>query len=159
VSQSKPQDGDLFIVDNSAKYWKVHLYLGDWIDLARSVDIATDYFEIGPLLALDGQWQKLKKIRILKGDEVSKRTRPVTEAQKMSRPLKAAGANAALNEESMRTRKERNNGAAARRKPGFKAVMCKETPSLGVRCSPLQNAEEPGRRGSAAPVGSADRRR
>jgi hypothetical protein len=31
--------------------------------------------EIGSLLALNGQWQKLQKIRVLMGDEVSKRTR------------------------------------------------------------------------------------
>ena len=75
MPDSKPRGGDLFIVDNSDKDWKVHRYLRDWTDLARSIDIATGYFEIGSLLALDGQWQKLEKIRILMGDEVSKRTR------------------------------------------------------------------------------------
>ena len=39
------------------------------------LDIATGYFEIGALLALDDQWQKLDKIRVLMGDEVTKRTR------------------------------------------------------------------------------------
>lgn len=67
--------GDLFIVDNSDQDWKVRRYLHDWADLAHSFDIATGYFEIGALLALDGQWQKLDKIRILMGDEVSKRTK------------------------------------------------------------------------------------
>ena len=67
--------GDLFIVDNGDKDWKVIRYLHDWADLAHAFDIATGYFEIGSLLALDGQWQKLQKIRILMGDEVSKRTR------------------------------------------------------------------------------------
>ncbi len=66
--------GDLFIVDNSDSAWKVQSYLHDWADLAHSFDIATGYFEIGALLALDGQWQKLDKLRILMGDEVSKRT-------------------------------------------------------------------------------------
>lgn len=47
----------------------------DWADIATSFDIATGYFEIGALLALDGQWQKLDHIRILMGDEVSKRTK------------------------------------------------------------------------------------
>jgi len=74
MHESKRQGGDLFIVDNSDKDWKVHRYLRDWTDLARSFDIATGYFEIGSLLALDGHWQKLDKIRILMGDEVSKRT-------------------------------------------------------------------------------------
>lgn len=66
---------ELFIVDNSDTDWKVKNYLHDWTDLSNSFDIATGYFEIGALLALDGQWQKLEKLRILMGDEVSKRTR------------------------------------------------------------------------------------
>lgn len=66
--------GELFIVDNSDEEWKVHNYLSQWCDVARAIDIATGYFEIGALLALDGQWQPLEKLRILMGDEVSKRT-------------------------------------------------------------------------------------
>lgn len=66
--------GELFIVDNSDTQWKVAQYLRDWCDIARALDIATGYFEIGALLALDGQWQKLDQIRILMGDEVNKRT-------------------------------------------------------------------------------------
>lgn len=69
------QGGDLFIVDNGDPDWKVVRYLRDWADIAHSFDVATGYFEVGALLALDGQWQKLNKIRILMGDEVSKRTR------------------------------------------------------------------------------------
>ncbi len=65
---------DLFVVDNS-DLWKVEDYLREWADLAHTFDIATGYFEIGALLALDGQWQKLDKLRILMGDEVSKSTR------------------------------------------------------------------------------------
>lgn len=67
--------GELFIVDNSDDDWKVLRYLRDWCDLSKGLDVATGYFEIGALLALDGQWQKLDKIRLLMGDEVSKRTR------------------------------------------------------------------------------------
>jgi phosphatidylserine/phosphatidylglycerophosphate/cardiolipin synthase-like enzyme len=67
--------GDLFIVDNSDDEWKAQRYLSDWADVAHSIDIATGYFEIGALLSIDGQWQKLDKIRILMGDEVSRRTR------------------------------------------------------------------------------------
>ena len=66
--------GDLLIVDNSDSDWKVKRYLHDWADIAISFDIATGYFEIGALLALDSQWQKLGSLRILMGDEVSKRT-------------------------------------------------------------------------------------
>ncbi|MBU1692367.1 MAG: DEAD/DEAH box helicase family protein [Verrucomicrobia bacterium] len=73
--QTRTQGGDLFIVDNSDSEWKVLHYLREWCDIARAFDIATGYFEIGSLLALDGQWQKLEKIRVLMGDEVSKRTK------------------------------------------------------------------------------------
>lgn len=66
---------DLFIVDNSDSDWKVCNYLSEWADIAKSFDIATGYFEIGALLALDGQWQKLENLRILMGDEVSRRTK------------------------------------------------------------------------------------
>jgi len=66
---------DLFIVDNSDAEWKVRDYLREWTEIAHTFDIATGFFEIGSLLLLDGQWQKLDKICILMGDEVSKRTR------------------------------------------------------------------------------------
>ena len=66
---------DLFIVDNSDADWKVKTYLQQWTDIATSFDIATGYFEIGGLLALDGAWQKLDAVRILMGDEVSLRTK------------------------------------------------------------------------------------
>lgn len=66
--------GELFIVDNSDENWRVAEYLREWCDIARAFDIATGYFEIGGLLELDGSWQKLDQIRILMGDEVSKRT-------------------------------------------------------------------------------------
>jgi superfamily II DNA or RNA helicase len=72
---NKRTGGDLFIVDNSDADWKVKNYLHDWADIASQFDIATGYFEIGALLTLDGQWQKLDKLRILMGDEVSKRTK------------------------------------------------------------------------------------
>ena len=67
--------GELFIVDNSDEAWKGVRYLHDWTEIASAFDITTGYFEIGALLALDGKWQKLEKIRILMGDEVSQRTR------------------------------------------------------------------------------------
>lgn len=71
----KRKGSDLFIVDNSDSDWKVRDYLHDWADLADRFDVATGYFEVGALLALEGQWQKLDHMRILMGDEVSKRTR------------------------------------------------------------------------------------
>ena len=75
MPDNKRLGSELFIVDNSDADWKVKNYLHEWADLAHTFDIATGYFEIGALLALDGQWQKLDKLRILMGDEVSKRTR------------------------------------------------------------------------------------
>ena len=75
TTQSRAKIGsDLFIVDNSDDEWKVLQYLSEWCPLSRGLDIATGYFEIGSLLALDGQWQKLDEIRILMGDEVSLKT-------------------------------------------------------------------------------------
>lgn len=72
---SKRSGSDLFIVDNSDSEWKVRDYLREWAQISDRFDIATGYFEIGALLALDGQWQKLDKLRILMGDEVTKRTK------------------------------------------------------------------------------------
>lgn len=71
---SNKTGNDLFIVDNSDEDWKVLNYLTEWSDISSRFDIATGYFEIGSLLALDGKWQQLDQIRILMGDEVSKRT-------------------------------------------------------------------------------------
>ena len=74
---SEAGGGDLFIVDNSVSGWTGLEYLRQWSDLARSFDIATGFFEIGALLALDGKWQQLDKIRLLMGDEVSLQTHKV----------------------------------------------------------------------------------
>jgi len=67
--------GIIFIVDNSDTEWKVRSYLAEWCDLSRAIDIATGYFEIGALRALDEKWQSVDKIRLLIGDEVSLRTK------------------------------------------------------------------------------------
>src|SRR5438034_1815849 len=75
MSEPLKSGGELFIVDNSDAAWKGLRYLQDWTEIATAFDIATGYFEIGALLALDGKWQKLDKIRILMGNEVSARTR------------------------------------------------------------------------------------
>ncbi len=75
--KSHKSGSELFIVDNSVEDWKVVRYLRDWCDLSKSFDIATGTFEIGSLLALDGDWQKVDQIRILMGDEVSLRTQKV----------------------------------------------------------------------------------
>jgi len=73
TSDSKGRD--LFIVDNSISGWTGLRYLEEWTSIAKAFDIATGYFEIGSLLALDGKWQGLEKIRILMGAETTHRTR------------------------------------------------------------------------------------
>ena len=75
VGQSRG-GGELFIVDNSDENWKVGNYLREWTGLSNQFDIATWYFEIGALLSMENEWQKLNKIRIM-GDEVSKRSKDV----------------------------------------------------------------------------------
>ncbi|MFL2666972.1 MAG: phospholipase D-like domain-containing protein [Burkholderiales bacterium] len=67
--------GDLFIVDNSTSGWTGLRYLQQWTEISTGFDIATGFFELGSLLALDGNWQKLDKIRILMGDEITQRTK------------------------------------------------------------------------------------
>lgn len=66
---------DLFIVDNSVSGWTGIRYLEEWTSIAKAFDIATGYFEIGALLALDGKWQVLERIRILMGAAMTHRTR------------------------------------------------------------------------------------
>lgn len=66
---------ELFIVDNSVSGWTGLRYLEEWTTIAKSFDIATGYFEIGALLALDGKWQDLERIRILMGADTTHRTR------------------------------------------------------------------------------------
>ncbi len=65
----------LFIVDNSVSGWTGLRYLEEWADITRAFDVATGFFEIGALLALDGKWQNLEKIRVLMGAETTRRTR------------------------------------------------------------------------------------
>jgi hypothetical protein len=71
----KSRGRDLFIVDNSASGWTALRYLEEWTGIAKGFDIATGHFEVGALLALDGKWQQLGKIRILMGADTTHRTR------------------------------------------------------------------------------------
>ena len=71
----KRSGSELLIVDNSDNDWKALDYLREWTEISHQFDIATGYFEIGSLLALENDWQKLDKIRVLMGDEVTKRTK------------------------------------------------------------------------------------
>jgi hypothetical protein len=67
--------GNFFIVDNSISGWTGLRYLRERCGIANGLDIATGFFEIGGLLELDGEWQKIQKIHVLMGDEVSRRSR------------------------------------------------------------------------------------
>ena len=69
------QGRELFIVDNSDDDWKAVRYVRDWCQISKSIDIATGYFDIGSLLSLGDEWQKVDKIRILMGEEASLRTK------------------------------------------------------------------------------------
>ena len=71
------EGGSAFVVDNSTGKGtdKVVDYLRKWCNASDRFDIASGYFEIGALRQLDGQWQKLDKIRILMGDETSRTTK------------------------------------------------------------------------------------
>ena len=75
ADERKTSGSELFIVDNSDRDWKVARYLRDWCRLSSSIDIATGNFEIGALLELDGDWQKVDQFRVLMGDEVTRRTK------------------------------------------------------------------------------------
>ena len=70
-----PAGRGLFIVDNSVSGWTGLRYLEEWSGIAKSFDVATGFFEIGSLLALDGKWQGLEKIRVLMGSETTQSTR------------------------------------------------------------------------------------
>jgi hypothetical protein len=48
-------------------------YLHDWCQLSKSIDIATGYFEIGSLLALEDEWKKVDSIRIPRPDHSAPR--------------------------------------------------------------------------------------
>jgi superfamily II DNA or RNA helicase len=78
-SRRSNSGSELFIVDNSDEDWKVLRYLHDWCQLSRALDVATGYFEIGSLLGLKDEWQKIDRIRVLMGDEVSRRTKAAFE--------------------------------------------------------------------------------
>jgi hypothetical protein len=73
-SRTSVTGSELFIVDNSDEDWKVLRYLHDWCQISKAIDCATGHFEIGAILALKDEWQKVDQLRILMGNEVSPRT-------------------------------------------------------------------------------------
>ena len=75
--QTSKTGGELFIVDNREQDWNAQRYLREWCEIAKALDIATGYFDIGSLIALDGFWQKIDSLRLLMGAEVSEKTAEV----------------------------------------------------------------------------------
>ena len=63
------------ILDNRSENTTVLAAFRRLLPQSRTWDVATGYFEVGSLLALDGQWQALEGMRVLLGDEMTRRTR------------------------------------------------------------------------------------
>lgn len=62
------------IIDNRGENKVLHA-LQKLLPHLQKMDIATGVFEIGSFLLLEGLWQELDKIRILMGDETTRRTK------------------------------------------------------------------------------------
>ena len=62
------------IIDNRNQNTVLHA-LRKLLPNLQKMDIATGVFEVGSLLLLEGLWQELDKIRVLMGDETTKRTK------------------------------------------------------------------------------------
>ena len=77
MEQTRIGRNGLYFIDNSAEDWNVKEYLRQMCAISKKMDVATGYLEIGGLLDLDQEWQKLDKIRIIMGNEVTKRTQEV----------------------------------------------------------------------------------
>jgi len=71
---SKTDTTSKVVIDNRGENTLLAL-LKSLLPQAVSLDIATGYFEIGSLLALQNSWRYLKNLRVILGDETSKRTR------------------------------------------------------------------------------------
>ena len=71
---------NLYIADNNGEGRSVRKYLRQWCGISKSMDVATGYLEIGGLLDLDSEWQKLDKIRIILGSEMTKRTKDIIDS-------------------------------------------------------------------------------
>ena len=77
---AKMEHQSLYVIDNSSEDQTVKKYLTEWCQVSKQMDVATGYLEIGGLLDLDQSWQKLDKIRIILGNEMTKRTRNVIDS-------------------------------------------------------------------------------
>lgn len=71
------EHSNLYIVDNANDEQTVRRYLREWCPISKQMDIATGYLEVGGFLTLDSEWQILDKVRIILGNEMTKRTKDV----------------------------------------------------------------------------------
>ena len=62
------------IIDNRGENKVLHALQRLLPNLQR-MDVATGVFEVGSFLLLEGLWQDLERIRILMGDETTRRTK------------------------------------------------------------------------------------
>ena len=70
-----PPDGKLpTLLDNTTERTVLDA-LRALLPSARAWDLATGFFEIGAFPLLDGLWQPVEKIRLVMGDETTRRTR------------------------------------------------------------------------------------
>ena len=152
-SRTSKAGSELFIVDNSDEDWKVLRYLHDWCQISKAIDIATGYFEIGSLLGLKDEWQKVDHIRILMGDEVSLRTR--TGLRRRAAPASEAASTTASRPRSRRTTSLPASPPSSRRSAPARSPAA----STARRSStPRRTSPTPGWRSSARPalVGSSN---
>ena len=69
------ESAELRLVDNETEERTVATALKKHLGAAGGLDVATGFFEVGGLLALEGVWQQAGSIRILLGAVVGKRSR------------------------------------------------------------------------------------
>jgi len=81
----------------------------------RTLDVATGVFDIGSLMALDGLWQQTERVRVVMGDETTRRTRQVL----LDAVLRAA-------DESIEQRKEEDDALT-----GLAAIRDALSPEAG----------------------------
>lgn len=146
------QGGDLFIVDNSETDWKVLQYLQGWSPDAHTIDVATGFFEAGELLALDGTWQKVDHLRILMGDETSRRTRRL-----LLEGVALAGRTLDISLEEMKTRDDFLNGLPTIfERLKSRRIECKVYKSGKFHAKAYISHDREAVTGSAALVGSSN---
>jgi hypothetical protein len=81
TTPTKDSAAGLFIVDNSDSDWEVRSCGTEWCELSKAIEIATGYFKVGSLLALDDQWQAVHVFRLRMGDRSLCRLQTMNDAR------------------------------------------------------------------------------